>query len=159
MAIDSENLKVMTTAVQEAINRHGVTNDALIPVLSDVNDRLGYLPDDALAAIGQALQVPPSRVLSTASFYRMLSTQPRGKHVIKFCESAPCHVMGGREVWEALQEQLGLGPGQTSADGQWTLLATSCPGVCGVGPVMDIDGDIYGNLTPDRLHEILAQYE
>ncbi len=159
MATDSNNVKVMTTVVQEAVDRHGATNDALIPVLSDVNDRLGYLPDDALTAIGQALRVPDSRVMSTASFYRMLSTKPRGKHVIKFCESAPCHVMGGREVWEALQEELGLEPGQTSADGQWTLLTTSCPGVCGVGPVMVIDDEVYGNLTPDRLAEILAQYE
>jgi NADH:ubiquinone oxidoreductase subunit E len=66
--------------------------------------------------------------------------------------------MGGRRVWLALQEALGLQPGETSADGEWTLLAASCPGLCGVGPVMIIDDDVYGNITPERLSEILARY-
>jgi NADH:ubiquinone oxidoreductase subunit E len=66
--------------------------------------------------------------------------------------------MGGRQVWHALQEELGLEPGETSADGQWTLLAVSCPGICGVGPVLMIDDEVYGNITPGRLCEILAQY-
>jgi NADH:ubiquinone oxidoreductase subunit E len=66
--------------------------------------------------------------------------------------------MGGRQVWRALCEELSLEPGETSADGQWTLLAVSCPGICGVGPVLMIDNDVYGNITPERLREIIAQY-
>jgi len=131
----------------------------LIPVLSEVNATLGYLSTDAMAEVSRLLRVPGSRVLSVASFYRMLSTQQLGRHVIRFCESAPCHVMGGRELWQALQEALQLGPGETSADGKWTLLTTSCLGVCGVGPVMVIDDDVYGNVTPGQLPEILGRYE
>jgi NADH:ubiquinone oxidoreductase subunit E len=67
--------------------------------------------------------------------------------------------MGGRKVWEALQEELGLESGETSADGKWTLLTASCPGICGVGPVMVIDDDVYGNVGPERIPEILAQYD
>ncbi len=88
----------------------------------------------------------------------MLSTKPRGKHVIQFCESAPCHVVGGREVWQALREAVQLESGETSADGKWTLITTSCLGLCGVGPVIVIDDDVYGNLTPDQIPAILERY-
>ncbi|HEX2980990.1 MAG TPA: NAD(P)H-dependent oxidoreductase subunit E, partial [Anaerolineaceae bacterium] len=81
-----------------------------------------------------------------------------GKHVVKFCESAPCHVVGGREVWQSLQEELGLQSGETSHDGMWTLLTTSCLGVCGVGPVVIVDDDIFGNVTPAQVKGILARY-
>ena len=97
-------------------------------------------------------------MFSVATFYQMLSTKPRGRHLIQFCESAPCHVVGGREVWTALQGALKLDPGETSADGKWTLRTTSCLGVCAVGPVIVIDEDIYGNITPKQVPEILGRY-
>jgi len=79
--------------------------------------------------------------------------------VIRFCESAPCHVEGGRQVIEALQDELGLQPGETSEDRKWSLLMTSCLGVCAVGPVFLVDEDLYGNVTPEQVHEILARYQ
>jgi NADH-quinone oxidoreductase subunit E len=130
----------------------------LIPVLAEVNQSLGFLPKQALAEIGERLRLPGSQLASVASFYRMFSTQPRGRHVIQFCESAPCHVMGGREMRRALEDELDLKPGATSADGKWTLLSASCLGVCGVGPVVIVDGDIYGAVSPERIPEILARY-
>ena len=89
----------------------------------------------------------------------MLPTQQRGRHVILFCESLPCHVVGGRELLQALKSELQLEPGQTSQDQRWTLLTTSCLGVCNFGPVISIDGNIHGNLTPESLPEILNKYE
>lgn len=159
MTIDVKEGQDVSSVVQAAIEQHGATDEALIPILSEVNQKLGYLPVGALTEISRSLRVPNSRLLSVASFYRMLSTEPRGKHVIQFCESAPCHVMGGHQVWQALQDELGLEPGETSADGQWTVLKVSCPGICGVGPVMMVDDDVYGNLVPERVPEILARYK
>jgi NADH:ubiquinone oxidoreductase subunit E len=130
-----------------------------VPIVSEINRKLGYLPREALVEVSRLLHMPDSQLFAVASFYRMLSTQPRGKHVIQFCESAPCHVMGGREVWQALQVALELEPGETSTDGKWTLLTVSCPGLCGVAPVMVIDEDVYGNVVPERVPEILARYE
>ena len=78
--------------------------------------------------------------------------------MVQFCESAPCHVVGGRQVWASLLDHLKIGPGETSPDGNWTLITTSCLGVCGVGPVIIIDDDIYGNVAPDQIAEILARY-
>jgi len=88
----------------------------------------------------------------------MLSTKPRGKHVIQFCESAPCHVVGGREVWQTLKETVNLEEDETSLDGKWSLITTSCLGLCGVGPVIVIDDDAYGNVTPEQIKDILAKY-
>ena len=144
--------------VQTAVDRHGATVEALIPILREVNQALGYLSAEALAEVSRELRLPKSRLFSVASFYHMLSTTPRGRHVIQFCESAPCHVVGGREVWQTLQDELQLAPGETSADGKWTLVMTSCLGICGVGPVIMVDDDIYGNVGPDRVADILARY-
>lgn len=159
MNVDAKNKSDIPSIVQAAIAQHGTTPEALVPLLSEVNEKLGYLPTAALTEISRALRLPGSQLMAVASFYRMLSTKPRGRHVIQFCESAPCHVMGGRLVRRVLQEELGLEPGETSADGQWTLLAVSCPGICGVGPVLMIDENIYGNITPGRIREILAEYK
>lgn len=147
------------TAVREAVKRHGATRDELIPILTDVNQKVGFLPADALNEISRLMHVSKSQVFSVATFYRMLSTEKLGRHVIQFCESAPCHVVGGRQVWETLQDTLDLEPGQTSPDGKWTLVTVSCLGVCGVGPVIVIDDNIYGNVTPAQVSEILAHYE
>src|SRR5512137_716510 len=157
MAIGVRTAPDVTSVVQAAVQRHGATLEALIPILSEVNQALGYLPAEALAQISDGLRVPSSRLFSVASFYHMLSTKPRGRHVIQFCESAPCHVVGGREVWQTLQDELSLAPGETSADGKWTLVTTSCLGICGVGPVIMVDEDIYGNVGPDRVADILAR--
>ncbi len=105
------------------------------------------------------MHIPTSHIFSVATFYRMLSTEPRGRHVIQFCESAPCHVAGGRQVWQSLQKELGLENGETSADEKWTLITTSCLGVCGIGPVIIIDHDIYGNVTPDQVPNLLKNYD
>lgn len=146
-------------AVRSAVQRYGASKDELIPILSEVNRTVGYLPSSALEEISRLLHVPKSQLFSVATFYRMLSTEKLGRHVIQFCESAPCHVVGGREVWEALQDALDLESGQTSSDDKWTLVMVSCLGVCGVGPVIVIDDDMYGNVTAAQIPDILARYE
>jgi NADH:ubiquinone oxidoreductase subunit E len=159
MTVEKLDGQAVLEAVQIAIEHHGVNREELIPILTEVNRALGYLPAEALVEISAKLRVPRSQLFSVASFYQMLSTKPRGKHVIQFCESAPCHVAGGQQVWQSLQEELKLGPGETSSDGNWTLITTSCLGVCAVGPVFLIDDDIFGNVTPEQIPEILARYQ
>ena len=151
--------------VEQVVRQHGATPDAIIPILSDLNKRLGYIPAQALAEIRRHIQIPQegvfladSHLFSAASFYQMFSLTPTGEHVVRFCESAPCHVVGGQLVFDALQRSLGLKPGETSPDRKWSLLTTSCIGVCSVGPVFLVDEDIYGNVTPERVPEILARY-
>ena len=131
----------------------------LIPILHKITQRFGYISSQALYEISDQTSIPLAEVFSVATFYRMLPTQQRGRHVILFCESLPCHVVGGRELLQALKSEIQLEPGQTSPDQKWTLLTTSCLGVCNFGPVISIDGNIHGNLTPESLPEILNKYE
>jgi len=159
MTIEPKDSKVVLEAVQSAVKRYGASQDELIPILNDVNREIGYLPGEALDELSRMLKVPKSQLFSVASFYRMLSTKPRGKHVLQFCESAPCHVAGGREVWLAVKEALKIEENETTPDGKWTLITTSCLGVCGVGPVMMIDDDVIGNVDPAQVPAILAKYQ
>ena len=156
---------ILDEIIQNAVEHHGKGRDAVIPVLSEVNQALGYIPGEAFGKIRRLLNAPEeglfladSHLFSIASFYQMFSLKPTGVHVIRFCESAPCHVVGGREVIEALQAHLGIQVGETTPDQQFTLLTTSCLGVCSVGPVFLVDDDIYGNVTPERVPGILAKY-
>ncbi|RPI23297.1 MAG: NAD(P)H-dependent oxidoreductase subunit E [Chloroflexota bacterium] len=156
----------VSTVVKEAIDHHGATREALIPILSEVNRAFGYIPAAALAEVKKQVHMPDAQVFvsesqlfSIASFYHMLSTKPRGQHVVRFCESAPCHIMGGRELFQAVKDELKLEPGETSVDHKWSLVTTSCLGVCGVGPVLLIDEDIYGNVKPEQVPDIIARYE
>jgi len=159
MPVESKNGAKVLEAVGAAIDRHGTSRDELIPILNQVNQTLGYLPAEALTEISKRLKEPKSSLLGVASFYHMLSTKPRGRHVIQFCESAPCHVVGGREVWQSLQDEIKLENEETSQDGKWTLITTSCLGICGVGPVIIIDEDVYGNVDAKKVPEILARYD
>jgi NADH-quinone oxidoreductase subunit E len=156
----------VSTIVQAAIERHGAQRDALIPILSEINRELGYIPAEAFQEVRKQLQTSTAQVnvskgqlFGLASFYDMLSTKPRGRHVIKFCENAPCHVVGGKAVWDTLSDTLNLKNGETTVDKKWTLVTTSCLGLCSVGPVVLIDDDLYGNVNPEQIDEILARYE
>lgn len=156
----------VSAIVQEAIEKHGAQRDALIPILSEINRELGYIPAEAFQEVRKQLQtsdelvnVSQSQLFGLASFYDMLSTKPRGRHVIKFCENAPCHVVGGKAVWDSLRENLHLKNGETTPDKKWTLVTTSCLGLCSVGPVVLIDDDLYGNVDPSQIDDILARYE
>ena len=156
----------IVAAVQSAIEKHGKNHDAFIPILSEINHVFGHVPGEAFREVCKQLNVmdgkapiAESQLYGLASFYDMLSTKPRGRHVIKFCENAPCHVVGGKAVWDSLREALKLDSGETTPDSKWTLVTTSCLGLCSVGPVLLIDDDIYGNVTPEQLSDILERYE
>jgi NADH-quinone oxidoreductase subunit E len=159
MTVKTMDSKDISKTVDSIIDEYEAKKEELIPVLMKANQKLGFLSSEALAQISERMHIPQSQVYSVASFYRMIYTKPTGRHVIKFCESAPCHVAGGREVWNEIQKELNIKPGETSSDGKWTLTVTSCLGVCAVGPAMLIDDDIYGNISPDQLSKILGKYE
>ena len=158
MVLGATHRSDIEEVVNEVVQQYGASRDELIPILNEINRKVGFLPNGVLEMVSKQLKLPQSKVLSVATFYQMLSTKPRGQHVIQFCESAPCHVAGGRQVWERLQEELNIKAGETTEDGKWSLITVSCLGVCGVGPVVVIDEDLYGNVTPDQLPEILSHY-
>ncbi|MCJ7696073.1 MAG: NADH-quinone oxidoreductase subunit NuoE [Anaerolineaceae bacterium] len=145
--------------IRELVTHYGKERAELIPILQDINAKHGYISPDAIKELSLMMNIPTNEIFTVATFYRMLSTKPRGKHLIQFCNSAPCHVVGGRQVWLALKKELGLESDETSKDNKWTLQTTSCLGVCGIGPVLVIDQDIYGNVLPEQVKNILSRYE
>lgn len=160
--VTEENLDAV---IQAAVEHHGDQRDALIPILQEVNQAFGYIPAEALGKIRRLINAPEeglfladSHLFAIASFYQMFSLKPTGKHIIRFCESAPCHVVGGRQVIQALKDWLKIEPGETTPDKRWTLLQTSCLGLCAVGPVFMVDDDIYGNVRPEQVPAILFRY-
>jgi NADH-quinone oxidoreductase subunit E len=165
MTIETKEMDI-TTVVTTAIKEHGASREGLIPILSEINRTFGHIPADALREVNRQMNLPENQIyvsegqlFSIASFYHMFSTIPLGKHVVRFCESAPCHVVGGRQLLQAVMDHLQIDQNETSPDKQWSLVTTSCLGICGVGPVLLVDEDVYGNVTPDQVPEILARYE
>jgi NADH-quinone oxidoreductase subunit E len=156
----------VVSVIEKAVQEHGAAREAVIPILSAVNHAFGFIPREAFSEIRRLVHDPEiglfladSQLYSVASFYQLLSLSKLGRHVVRFCESAPCHVMGGREVIQTLEDELGITPGETSIDNKWSLIMTSCLGICSVGPVFIVDEDVYGNISPEQVHEILELYE
>jgi len=129
----------------------------MLDILHDLQDAepKNYLKPEALQAVADYLSVPLSEIVSTVTFYTMYSLKPRGKHVIRLCESPPCQLVGAESLIEILSSHLGVEVGETTEDGAFTLETASCLGVCGVAPAMMIDVELYGNLTKERIVEAI----
>ncbi len=151
-------MEEVLAVTDRVVDAHKADREALVEILREVNNKSGYLTRDHLQRIAERTHLPLSEVYSVASFYSLISLEPLGRHVIRLCQDAPCHIAGGREIWEALEHEFGIPFGETTLDEQWSLQTTSCIGACAVGPVMMVDGDIYGNLTPEKVREIIARY-
>jgi NADH-quinone oxidoreductase subunit E len=152
--------------IEQAVEHQGVQRASVIPILGEINETFGYIPIESLGKIRRLINAPEeglfladSHLYATASFYSMFSLKPLGKHVIRFCESAPCHVVGAREVLASIQDYLGIQVGETTKDNQFTLLTTSCIGICSVGPVFLVDDDLHGDITRERVPIILQKYQ
>lgn len=130
--------------------------DMLINALHQIQNRFGnYIPVEAAKIVAEELNVPESKVYEVLTFYTMFSTKPRGKYIIRVCVNLPCHVTGGRQIVETLKEVLGIDFDQTTKDGLFTLERTSCLGLCGVAPVIMVNDEYYGDLTPKKVKEII----
>lgn len=142
----------------EVVAKYGARSDALLLILHELQAETNYLPEEALREVALALDIPLAKVYGVVTFYSMYSVKPRGKYVIRICESAPCHIMGAQDVIAAMEEALGIKMGETTKDGLFTLEFTSCLGVCGVAPAVMINDTVHGNLTPEAVKAILAEY-
>jgi NADH:ubiquinone oxidoreductase subunit E len=144
--------------LKEMIASHRDTRGALIEVLHKAQDLFGYLPPDLLRIVAQEMDLPLSTVYGVTSFYSYFRMTPQGEHVIHLCLGTACHVRGADRVAQILTEELGVGIGETTPDGRFTLTAVRCVGACGLAPVMMIDEDVYGKLDRKRIKQALARY-
>lgn len=128
---------------------------SLITVLQKAQELYGYLPQDALTHIAGILNIPTAKVFGVATFYTQFRFQPVGKYLILLCQGTACHVNSSKKIEQAINEELEIEDGQTTKDGLFTLKNVACLGCCSLSPVMMINEDTYGNLTPDKTKKIL----
>jgi NADH:ubiquinone oxidoreductase subunit E len=133
--------------------------ESLLDILHSIQDAdpQHHLSDEALQAVAEYLGAPLSEVVSTATFYTMYSRTPRGRHIIRLCQSPPCQLVGGETLLDILAEDLGVAVGETAPDGAFTLETTSCLGACAEGPAMMVDDEVYGNLTKEKALSVIAE--
>jgi len=124
-----------------------------------VQQEINYLPEEAIIAAAQVFGIPAKEAYGVATFYSYFSTKPRGKYVIRMCQSAPCHIAGAAEVIAALEKELGIKVGETTRDGKYTLELTECVGQCQQTPGITINNKPYGGLTAEKISAILAELE
>ncbi|MDD8012501.1 MAG: NAD(P)H-dependent oxidoreductase subunit E [Acidobacteriota bacterium] len=139
------------------LTQHEREGDSLLAILHDLQNASPehYLSDDDLRAAADYLKLPYSFVHGVATFYTMYSLKPRGRNLIRVCQSPPCHLLGSSTISRELIGLLGIGFGETTPDKLFTLEMTSCLGVCGVAPAMMVNDRVYGNLTKERLVEVI----
>ena len=131
---------------------------ALMPIMQRAQDIFGYLPEDVQNIIAKGLDIPVSDVYGVATFYAQFNLEPKGKYIISVCLGTACYVKGAQLVLDELEKVLGVPAGSTTPDGLFTLNATRCLGACGLAPVIMVNDDVYGRLTPDQVAGIIEKY-
>jgi NADH-quinone oxidoreductase E subunit len=152
------NTKEQYDALDRVIEEHIQEPGALMPVLQGAQEIFGCVPIDVQKYIAQALHTTLSDVYGVATFYSQFSLQPKGEYLVSVCLGTACYVKGSQKVLDKLSEVLNVEVGQTTADGRFTLQATRCLGACGLAPVMTINDEVYGRLTPDQIPAIIDKY-
>ncbi|NLM95813.1 MAG: NADH-quinone oxidoreductase subunit NuoE [Firmicutes bacterium] len=146
-----------TAILDKILARHAKDAGPLIPVLQDVQRQFGYLSRENLAYIARALKIPLSDVFGTASFYAQFYLAPRGENMVRVCQGTACHVQGSGGILAAFAAALGIDAGETTADGKFSLERVACVGSCGLAPVVMINQQTFGRLSPEDVPLLLAK--
>lgn len=132
--------------------------EMVIPVLQAVQEEFGYLPRAAMERVAWRMHIPLSRIFGVATFYAQFKDSPQGEFIIRVCKGTACHIQGGTKIAERIEEVLGIEVGETTPDLKFTFEEVACIGACALAPVMMINDNPHGRLTPDKVKEILESY-
>ncbi len=144
---------------QEIFKKYSPTKDNLIYILHDIQDNHpeNYVSEEAVQSVADYLKIPTNHIYGVLTFYTMYSTKPRGKYIIRLCESPPCYLKGSTNLLKKMKEILNIKVGETTNDGLFTLELCACLGLCGNAPVMMIKNDFYGDLTDEKVEKIITE--
>lgn len=145
--------------LESVLEEYGGVSSNLITILQKAQIIYGYLPKDVMYHIAENVGVTPAEVMGVATFYSQFRLTPIGKYLIMSCQGTACHVNGSERVLNAISEYLGIGNGETTKDGLFTLEEVACLGCCSLAPVIMINGEAYGNLTPDSAVEVIKNIQ
>ena len=143
--------------LEDVLAKYAGVKGSLISILQKTQEIYGYIPIDAVYHIAERTGSTPAKVLGVATFYSQFRFQAVGKYLIMLCKGTACYVNGADRIAEAVKEELGIGDNETTADGLFSLSLVSCLGCCSLAPVMMINEDTYGSLTPDKVKKILRE--
>jgi NADH:ubiquinone oxidoreductase subunit E len=150
-------LSAINSDISDILNTYPASQENLIPLLHEVQRRLGFLPLEAIQQVAAHLHLSKSAVYGVATFYAGFKFQPSGRHSLRVCRGTACHVRGSDRVLGEAEKQLGIKPGETTADGSYTLETEACFGSCALAPVVVKDGKVYGRQTPANVARLLGE--
>jgi NADH-quinone oxidoreductase subunit E len=142
--------------LKDILSSYSKSRDNLIPILQEVQQRFGYLPEEAMQEIADFLRLSNSTVYSVSTFYTQFKFTPTGKRTVKVCRGTACHVRGGARILREVEKRLGIKPGETTEDWEYTLETVACIGACALSPTMMIDKETYGKMTTKKVVEALV---
>ena len=142
--------------LRPVLDAYSAVPGSLITVLQKAQGIYGYLPEDVIRHIAEEMQIPAARVFGVATFYTQFRFRPVGKYFIELCKGTACHVNGADAIARTIAEELGIDDGETTVVGLFSLKCVACLGCCSLSPVMVVNGETYGSLTPDKVRRILA---
>jgi len=145
--------------VDEIISRYPAQQGILIQLLLDLQSEFNWIPKEAILRISERLKIPLSQIYRVASFYKAMSLTPRGRHVVNVCLGTACHVRGGPRIMDKAEESLKIRAGETTQDMKFSLERVNCLGCCALGPVIVVDKDYHGKVTPVKVKEVLESYD
>jgi NADH-quinone oxidoreductase subunit E len=136
-------------------NFQQLNRDSLIPILQAVQDEYGYISDDVLERIGEHLKLPASKVYGLATFYSQFTFTPKGKYHIRVCSGSACHIDHAASIIKELKKHLGIGDGETTRDGMFSIEVVACIGACGQSPVIEINNEFFPKMRANRIKDVL----
>jgi len=145
--------------VDQIIDKHQGEASSLIQILLDIQSEHRWLPKNALDRVSEKLQVPMTRIQHITTFYKAFSLVPKGRHEVHVCMGTACHVRGAQRVLDTVEELIGIGPGETDPEMNYSLDTVNCLGCCALGPVLEVDGKHHGNITPADIAAVLDKCE
>lgn len=148
----------VTDLIKDLANQHGRNRENLLPILQGVVEQEKYLSEFSMIEIARELDLPASEVYGTATFYSFLEHKKMGTYIIRVCKTITCSMKGKNQILLAIEDMLKIHLGETTGDGRFSLLETNCLGWCHKAPAMLINDDVYTELTPERIREILSDY-
>ena len=149
--------QVDLSLLSDVLGEYAAVKGSLITILQKTQEIYGYIPVDAVYHIAEQTGETPAKIMGVATFYSQFRFQPIGKYLIMLCKGTACYVNGAERILDAINDELGIGNGETTADGLFTLSVVSCLGCCSLAPVMMINDRTYGSLTPDKARKILRE--
>jgi NADH-quinone oxidoreductase subunit E len=148
---------IAAPVLESILDRHGRDPANVVAILQDIQAEANWLPEEDLRYVCTELEIPLSKMMALATFYKAFSLKPRGRHIVSVCLGTACHVRGGERILGAVERELGILGGETDDDLQWTLETVGCLGACALGPILVVDSEYHGQMTSVKATRLLQR--